>query len=184
MSEIGHLAKLWGDWGRPAAHFFIFTFVCLYISHQNLKTMVRLIMATYRKNPNPLKSTGSLPPVSPVEIDRVRRSVLDVVRKNIPKVRSVLNGDSNWSNQQVRLFSTMLNKVMPDLHHSFNQHSHEHKKVTELSIDELQQIASKADELDKDVVEVDVIEKENTDGKEESEGSVQRQVPKQAVSNS
>ena len=146
--------------------------------------MVRLIMATYRKNPNPLKSTGSLPPVSPVEIDRVRRSVLDVVRKNIPKVRSVLNGDSNWSNQQVRLFSTMLNKVMPDLHHSFNQHSHEHKKVTELSIDELQQIASKADELDKDVVEVEVIEKENTDGKEESEGSVQRQVPKQAVSNS
>lgn len=117
--------------------------------------MVRLIMATYRKNPNPLKSTGSLPPVSPLEIDRVRRSVLDVVRKNIPKVRSVLNGDSNWTNQQVRLFSTMLNKVMPDLHHSFNQHSHEHKKVTELSIDELQLIASKADELDKDVIEQD-----------------------------
>jgi hypothetical protein len=49
----------------------------------------------------------------------------------------------------------MLNKVMPDLHHSFNQHSHEHKKVTELSIDELQLIASKADELDKDVIEQD-----------------------------
>ena len=80
-------------------------------------------MPNVRKNPNPVKSTGSLPPVTPIEVDRVRRSVLDVVRNNIPKVRSVLKGDTNWSNQQVRLFSVMLNKVMPDLHHSFNEHS-------------------------------------------------------------
>ena len=32
--------------------------------------------------------------------------------------------------------------------------------------------------------EVELIEKQNTDGKEESVGSVQRQVPKQAISNS
>ena len=111
-------------------------------------------MPSVRKNPSPIKSTGSLVPVTPLEIDRVRRSVLDVVRKNIPKVRDVLSGSTNWSNQQVRLFAVMLNKVMPDLHHSFNQHSVEHKTVTELTIDELQQIASKADEVDKEMIEV------------------------------
>lgn len=124
-------------------------------------------MATYRKNPNPLKSTGSLPPVSPVEIDRVRRSVLDVVRKNIPKVRSVLNGDSNWSNQQVRLFSVMLNKVMPDLHHSFNEHSVEHKNVDQLTIQELEEIARKADEGGEDVIEH--IEDSNKQGENSGE---------------
>ena len=112
-------------------------------------------MPNVRKNPNPVKSTGSLPPVTPIEVDRVRRSVLDVVRKNIPKVRSVLDGSQNWSNQQVRLFSVMLNKEMPDLHHSFNEHSIEHKNVDQLSIHELEEIAARADELDKDVVDIE-----------------------------
>ena len=124
-------------------------------------------MPNVRKNPNPVKSTGSLPPVTPIEVDRVRRSVLDVVRNNIPKVRQVLKGDKNWSNQQVRLFSVMLNKVMPDLHHSFNEHSVEHKKVEQLSIQELEQIAARADELDDSVVEhKEVIKQEINSGKE------------------
>jgi hypothetical protein len=126
-------------------------------------------MPSVRKNPSPTKSTGSLVPVTPLEIDRVRRSVLDVVRKNIPKVRDVLSGSTNWSNQQVRLFAVMLNKVMPDLHHSFNQHSVEHKTVTELTIDELQQIASKADEVDKEMIEV--AKEEIKDGNKTQEGA-------------
>jgi hypothetical protein len=126
-------------------------------------------MPSIRKNPSPTKSTGSLVPVTPLEIDRVRRSVLDVVRKNIPKVRDVLSGNVNWSNQQVRLFAVMLNKVMPDLHHSFNQHSVEHKTIDELTIDELTQIASKADEVDKEMVEV--AKEDIKDGYKKQEGN-------------
>ena len=126
-------------------------------------------MPSVRKNPSPTKSTGSLVPVTPLEIDRVRRSVLDVVRKNIPKVRNVLSGSTSWSNQQVRLFAVMLNKVMPDLHHSFNQHSVEQKTVTELTIDELHQIASKADEIDKEMIEV--AKEEIKDGNKTQEGT-------------
>jgi oligoribonuclease (3'-5' exoribonuclease) len=110
-------------------------------------------MTSIRKNPSPTKSTGGLAPVTPLEVDRVRRSVLDVVRKNMSKVRDVLAGNINWSNQQVRLFSVMLNKVMPDLHHSFNQHSVEHKTITELTIDELTQIAAKAEETEEETEE-------------------------------
>lgn len=101
-------------------------------------------MPNVRKNRSLTKSTGGLPAVTPIEVDRVRRSVLDIVRNNIPTVRSVLNGDRSWSNQQVRLFGMMLNKVMPDLHHTFNEHTIENKQIHELSIQELEAIAIQA----------------------------------------
>ena len=81
-------------------------------------------------------------------MDRVRRSVLDVVRNKIPDVRLVLDGSKKWDNQQVRLFGMMLNKVMPDLHHSFNEHTVENKNMDELSIEELQEIAKQAETLE------------------------------------
>lgn len=107
-----------------------------------------------RKNPNPHKGTG-LPAVTPLEVDRVRRSVLDVVRKQMPDVREVLAGTKNWNNQQVRLFGMMLNKVMPDLHHSFNEHTIENKEVHELTYEELQRIAAQADAADAEYEEIE-----------------------------
>lgn len=101
-------------------------------------------MATYRKQVSTTRGTGGLAPVTPIEVDRVRRSVLDVVRKQIPSVRLVLEGDKQWNNSQVRLFGMMLNKVMPDLHHSFNEHAIENKDAHELTFDELQAIAAQA----------------------------------------
>lgn len=97
---------------------------------------------TIRKRPPPSRRPrkGTLAPVTPIEIDRVRRSVLDVVKSNIPVARDVLQGRTTWSTQQVNLFKSMLNKVMPDLHHSFAEHHHEHRKVDELSRDELMEI--------------------------------------------
>jgi len=89
-----------------------------------------------------------------MEVDRVRRSVLDVVRRNIPKVRKVLDGTISWNNQQVRVFGLMLNKVMPDLHHSFNEHTIDTKSVGELTIAELEEIAARADKEEEDVVEL------------------------------
>mgnify|MGYP000288931365 FL=1 len=104
-------------------------------------------MPKARKSPHPTKGgTGGLPPVTPMQVDRIRRSVLDVVRHNIPEVREVLSGAKKWDNQQVRLFTVMLNKVMPDLHHSFNEHSVENKQVHELTVDELMEIAKQGQE--------------------------------------
>ena len=101
-------------------------------------------MPKTRTNPNPTRGTGGLAPVTPMQVDRVRRSVLDIVRKEIPNVREVLDGTRKWDNQQVRLFGMLLNKVMPDLHHSFNEHTVENKKMHELTIDELEAIAIQA----------------------------------------
>ena len=105
------------------------------------------VMGAVRKNPHPTHGTG-WPAVTPQQVDRVRRSVLDVVRKNIPAVREVLEGQRKWDNQQVRLFGMMLNKVMPDLHHSFNQHTVENKNVDELTVDELMEIARQGEVIE------------------------------------
>ena len=130
-------------------------------------------MPAPRKNPHPTKSVGGLPPVTPMEVDRVRRSVLDVVRRNIPKVRKVLDGTISWNNQQVRVFGLMLNKVMPDLHHSFNEHTIDTKAVGELTIAELEEIAARADKEEEDVVEL--VKDEVSD--EESEYSLANSEP-------
>lgn len=111
-------------------------------------------MPNIRKNPHPTHGTG-LPAVTPVEVDRVRRSVLDVVRKQMPEVREVLAGNKKWDAQQTRLFGMMLNKVMPDLHHSFNEHTVENKEAHELTIDELQRIAAQANAVEADYKEVE-----------------------------
>lgn len=111
-------------------------------------------MPNVRKNPNPTQGTG-LPAVTPLEVDRVRRSVLDVVRKQMPEVREVLAGHKKWDAQQTRLFGMMLNKVMPDLHHSFNEHTVENKEAHELTIDELQRIAAQANAVEADYEEVE-----------------------------
>ena len=63
-------------------------------------------------------------------------------------MRLVLDGTKKWDNQQVRLFGMMLNKVMPDLHHSFNEHTVETKNMDELTIEELQEIAKQAETLE------------------------------------
>lgn len=111
-------------------------------------------MPNVRKDPSSTKGTG-LPAVTPLEVDRVRRSVLDVVRKQMPEVREVLAGNKKWDAQQTRLFGMMLNKVMPDLHHSFNEHTVENKEAHELTIDELQRIAAQADAVEADYEEVE-----------------------------
>jgi O-succinylbenzoate synthase len=105
-------------------------------------------MSRVRKDPNPTKSTGGLPAVTPIQVDRVRRSVLDIVRKTIPDVREVLDGKREWNAQQTRVFGMLLNKVMPDLHHSFNEHTVENKQVTELSMEELEAIVAKSEEIE------------------------------------
>ena len=67
----------------------------------------------------------------------------------------MLDGSKKWDAQQTRLFGMMLNKVMPDLHHSFNEHTVENKDVHELTIEELQRIAQQSNAVETDYEEVE-----------------------------
>jgi hypothetical protein len=90
------------------------------------------------------RSLSTTIPLAPEEVASVRRRAYNIINKQIPTVSKVLDGTTSWNNQQVRLFSIMLNKVMPDLHHSFNEVSIEEKSLTELSISELETIVKQA----------------------------------------
>lgn len=107
-------------------------------SHTTLKNNKRKAAATSERK------LQKLAPLAPEEVASVRRKAYNIISKQIPAIGEVLDGTREWNAQQVRLFSIMLNKVMPDLHHSFNEVSIEDKSLTELSIKELEAIVKQA----------------------------------------
>lgn len=118
-----------------------------------------------KKGNQPVKKS-TLPQVNARELDNVQRQVLATVKDNMPRVKSVLAGDLRWTNQQVKLFQIMLNKVMPDLKQSHNEHVHR-KEMHELSRDELEAIVAEAAKADKeenfenaDIIDAEVISDE------------------------
>jgi hypothetical protein len=86
------------------------------------------------------KSTKAL---NKAKIDGLRRSVFDTVAARLKDASEVLEGKQTWSNQQVRLFTAMLDKVLPDLQHKHNSFSDE-RDITKLSRAQLEEIARRA----------------------------------------
>lgn len=79
--------------------------------------------------------------IPPEDIELLRRGVFNVVKQNVPRVREVLTGTRQWNPQQVKLYLSLLNKVMPDLSQSYNEHNHR-KSLEEMSIDELKDLVA------------------------------------------
>lgn len=79
--------------------------------------------------------------INPEDIDALRAGVFDIVKKNIPRVREVFDGKRVWSNQQVKLYLSLMDKVMPTLTASHNIHEHV-SSLDELSLEELKRLAS------------------------------------------
>lgn len=96
------------------------------------------------------KINTGLPKVTVEEVANVRRHVLDAVKNNIPNVRAVLGGKMKWTNQQVKLFQIMLNKVLPDLSQSMNEHITRPKALHEMSREELEQFVAESARAEKE----------------------------------
>lgn len=92
-------------------------------------------------------------PFTPREAERLRQRVATHVGNHLDTVNEVLKGDKKWDTSQVRLFTHLLNKVMPDV--SFSHHLHEtvRKPLRELTREQLERIAS--GELDADIIDAD-----------------------------
>lgn len=91
-----------------------------------------------------VKGAGSLALIDPKDIDLLRKGVFNLVKQNVPRVREVLQGTRQWNPQQVKLYLSLLNKVMPDLSQSHNEH-HVTKSIDDMSADELRSFI--ADEM-------------------------------------
>lgn len=93
------------------------------------------------KSKDKKKSGTAVSTIPPEQIELLRLGVFNVVKQNTPRVREVLAGTRQWNPQQVKLYLSMLNKVMPDLSQSYNEHNVT-KSLDEMSVDELKAIVA------------------------------------------
>jgi len=78
--------------------------------------------------------------LQPNDIAKMRSQVFATVATQTNKVVGVLNGTEQWNPQQVRLYGMLLNKVLPDLHHSYSEVALQDSDVNKLSRKELEDI--------------------------------------------
>lgn len=78
--------------------------------------------------------------LTPNDIASMRSQVFHTVATQTATVANVLNGTEKWNPQQVRLYGMLLNKVLPDLHHSYSEVAVQDSDVSKLSKAELEAI--------------------------------------------
>lgn len=103
----------------------------------------------------PTKASRAKVPVTLDEVDRIRREAHDIVHKSMPHVTQVLLGSRKWSNQQVRLFGMMLNKVLPDLSEAAISIKTTPDDLENMTIEELEMLAARLEAEDGSVDEDD-----------------------------
>ncbi len=103
-----------------------------------------------RKN---LIQTGAK--LSPLQVANMRAGLYRRVEKQIDEAHAVVMGKQDWNPTQARVFTAMLNKVMPDLTAQFVQHEHQIQEAPEkMSREQLEAIASGMNQIiDGEVVE-------------------------------
>ena len=95
--------------------------------------------------------------LQPNDIAVMRSQVFATVATQTAKVVGVLNGTEQWNPQQVRLYGMLLNKVLPDLHHSYSEVAIQDSDVNKLSRKELEAIIASSSNTNaaQDIVEED-----------------------------
>jgi len=101
--------------------------------------------------------------LSPNQVANLRGQIARKMENHIVLADEVIKGHIEWTPTQARVFSNLLNKVIPDLSASFHQHEHSHRALNEMSREELERIASGVDEI----IDAEPIEEHNDDGKEQ-----------------
>lgn len=81
--------------------------------------------------------------VTPEAVANLRARIYNTVSTRLPEVDDVLVGRKTWNNQQVRLFTALLNKVTPDLSANFVSREGEGRRVADLSREELMAIVAR-----------------------------------------
>ena len=85
--------------------------------------------------------------LSPNQVANLRGRIAKDMETHIALADEVIKGHREWTPTQARVFSNLLNKVIPDLSASFHQHEHSHRALNEMSREELERIASGVDEI-------------------------------------
>lgn len=104
--------------------------------------------------------------LSPHQVASLRGQIASKMQTHLTLADEVVKGHIEWTPTQARVFSSLLNKVIPDLSASYHQHEHSVKELNEMSREELERIASGVDNIiesdEKEVKEQPTPEKEPT----------------------
>lgn len=93
--------------------------------------------------------------VTPQTTARIRSQIATGLVHYIRMADEVLHGSREWTPTQARVFSMLLNKVVPDLSASFVQHEHKTANLRELSREELERIAAGEDAITVEYADAD-----------------------------
>lgn len=86
--------------------------------------------------------------LTPLQVANMRAGLYTRVENQIDEAHAVVMGNKEWSPTQARVFSALLNKVMPDLTAQFVQHEHTlQDSPDKLSRQELERIASGVNQI-------------------------------------
>lgn len=112
-------------------------------------------MANRHTGPDPLKSFEKVErqaarstvlakraQLSPAEISRIRVKIAKNVEDYLPIVDEVIRGTRDFSPTQARIFTALLNKVVPDLSATLHKHEPAEKDLNRMSLAELEEIAA------------------------------------------
>jgi hypothetical protein len=98
---------------------------------------------------------------TPAEAAKIRNQIASYMRTQIETANNVVMGITEWNPTQARVFSTLLNKVVPDLNASYVQHEHTTKQLTDLTREELEAIAQGVKTIDVESTDYKDITDEN-----------------------
>ena len=86
--------------------------------------------------------------LTPALSANIRGELATYVKEQINLAHNVVLGTQEWNPTQARVFGMMLNKVVPDLSANFVQHEVSMKALTDLTREELEQIAQGVSEIE------------------------------------
>ena len=96
-------------------------------SRANFKTSGEIMARTKFTNSVSVQTATGQVALSPNQVANLRGQIAKNMSNHIVMADEVLKGHREWSPTQARVFSNLLNKVIPDLSASYHQHEHSHK---------------------------------------------------------
>ncbi len=90
--------------------------------------------------------------LSPAQTAHIRGQIAGLMQEHVSIANEVILGTVDWNPTQARVFSALLNKVVPDLKSSSVHLETSDKNVIDMSREELERIAAGIDAIDAEVI--------------------------------
>lgn len=90
--------------------------------------------------------------LSPAQTAHIRGQIAGLMHEQVSIANDVVLGTVDWNPTQARVFSALLNKVVPDLKSSSIHLEHSDKDVIDMSREELERIAAGIDAIEAEVI--------------------------------